>query len=202
MGNPDTGIQRNAGLPTDPEYDERSNNKGQELKRDIVPTSVERKMREDDFIVSKTDLKGRITYGNRIFIEFSGYSEQELLGSQHNIVRHPDMPRAVFKLLWDTIQAGRECFAYVKNMARDGSYYWVLANVTPSCDADGRVIGYLSVRRKPKDESIQFISGLYRAMREAEERAGARDAIAASTRILADLLAEKALSYDEFILSI
>jgi len=79
-------------------------------------------MREDDFIVSKTDLKGRITYGNRIFIEFSGYAESELVGSQHNIIRHPDMPRGVFKFLWDTIQAKEECCAYVKNMAKDGSF--------------------------------------------------------------------------------
>ena len=79
----------------------------------IAPTQQERVMREQDFLVSKTDLKGRITYGNRIFIEFSGYSEAELLGKQHNIVRHPDMPRGVFKFLWDTIQQKRECFAYV-----------------------------------------------------------------------------------------
>ncbi len=80
-------------------------------------------MREDDFIVSKTDLKGRITYCNRIFIEFSGYSEAELLGAQHNIVRHPDMPRGVFQFLWDTLGQKTECFAYVKNMCRDGAFY-------------------------------------------------------------------------------
>ncbi len=88
------------------------------MKRSITPTSVERVMREDDFIVSMTDPKGRITYGNRTFIEFSGYSEAELLGSQHNIIRHPDMPRAVFKLLWDKIQSREECFAYVKTCPR------------------------------------------------------------------------------------
>ena len=79
------------------------------MKRAIQPTSIERKMRETDFIVSKTNPKGIIfTYGNPIFIEFSGYTEAELLGSQHNIIRHPDMPRAAFKLAWDTIQSGRE----------------------------------------------------------------------------------------------
>lgn len=171
------------------------------MKRDITPTSVEKVMRDDDFIVSKTDLKGRITYGNRIFIEFSGYTDKELIGTQHNIIRHPDMPRAVFKLLWDTIQAKRECNAYVKNMARDGSFYWVIANVTPSYDLEGRHIGYLSVRRKPKDEAVRFISDLYRTMAEAERQAGARDAIAASTKILTDFLAEKDTSYDEFVLS-
>ncbi|MDD5389396.1 MAG: PAS domain-containing protein [Gallionellaceae bacterium] len=172
------------------------------MKNPITPTSVERVMREDDFIVSKTDLKGRITYGNRIFIEFSGYSEQELLGSQHNIIRHPDMPRAVFKLLWDTIQAGRECNAYVKNLAKDGSFYWVFTNVTPSFDRDGKITGYFSVRRKPKAAGMKTAEGLYRAMLEAERRAGARDAIATSTKILTDLLAEKGMSYDELVLAI
>ena len=102
------------------------------MKRAITPTAVERVMREDDFIISLTDTKGRITYGNRIFIEFSGYTEDELLGTQHNIIRHPDMPRSVFKLLWDKIQAKEECFAYVKNMSKDGSFYWVFANITPT----------------------------------------------------------------------
>lgn len=168
----------------------------------IQPTSVEKVMREDDFIVSKTDLKGRITYGNRIFIEFSGYVEDELIGAQHNIIRHPDMPRAVFKLLWDTIQAGNECFAFVKNMAKDGSFYWVFANVTPSFDADGKITGYLSVRRKPKPTAIEAVSKLYAAMLAAEKQAGSRDAIAASSRILTDLLSERGLSYEEFILSL
>ena len=172
------------------------------MKPQITPTSVERKMRDDDFIVSKTDLKGRITYGNRIVLEFSGYSEPELLGTQHNIIRHPDMPRAVFKLLWDTIQAKRECDAYVKNMAKDGSFYWVFANVTPNFDREGNVIGYFSVRRKPKASGVTTAAGLYRAMLDAERNAGSKDAISASSRILTDLLAEKGLSYDELVLAI
>lgn len=172
------------------------------MKHPTTPSSVERQMREDDFIVSKTDLKGRITYGNRIFIEFSGYSEAELLGAQHNIIRHPDMPRAVFKLLWDTIQTKRECNAYVKNMAKDGSFYWVFANVTPSFDRDGNVTGYFSVRRKPKASGVKTVTDLYRVMLEAERRAGAKDAMGVSTRILTDLLAEKGLSYDELVLAI
>jgi PAS domain S-box-containing protein len=168
----------------------------------IKPTSVEKVMREDDFIVSKTDPKGRITYGNRIFIEYSGYSASELLGAQHNIIRHPDMPRAVFKLLWDTIQARQECFAYVKNMAKDGSFYWVFANVTPSFDDSGKLLGYYSVRRKPKASAVKAIADLYRAMVEAEARAGARDAMAASGKLLTDLLRDKRASYDAFILSL
>lgn len=172
------------------------------MKRSITPTSVERVMREEDFIVSTTDTKGRITYGNRIFIEFSGYSEAELLGSQHNIIRHPDMPRAVFQLLWDTIQNKEECFAYVKNMSKDGGFYWVFTNVTPTFDLAGNITGYISVRRKPKLSGIQTVTGLYAAMLEAERKAGPANAIDASTRILTDLLKEKGLSYDELILAI
>ena len=170
--------------------------------RNIIPSQNEKVMREDDFLVSRTDLKGKLTYGNQIFIEYSGYSEAELLGQQHNIVRHPDMPRGVFKLLWDTLQEKREIFAYVKNMSKDGSFYWVFANVTPSLDAQGQVEGYFSVRRKPSAAAVKTASDLYRAMLAAENQAGARDAIAASTKILSDLLAEKGMSYDELVLAI
>ena len=172
------------------------------MKQKITPTSVEKVMRDDDFIVSKTDPKGRIIYGNRIFVEFSGWSESELIGAQHNIIRHPDMPRAVFKLLWDTIQGGQECNAYVKNMAKDGSFYWVFANVTPSHDKDGKNIGFFSVRRKPKPSALKTVADLYRAMLDAEQRAGPRDAIAASSRILTQLLTEKGMSYEELVLAI
>lgn len=172
------------------------------MKNSVTPTTVEKVMRESDFIVSKTDLKGRITYGNRVFIEFSGYSEQELLGTQHNIIRHPDMPRAVFKLLWDTIAAGNECNAYVKNLAKDGSFYWVFANVTPEWDAAGGIVGYYSVRRKPKASGVKTVTELYRAMLAEEQRAGSRDAMAASTQVLTNLLSEKGMSYGELVLAI
>jgi PAS domain S-box-containing protein len=169
------------------------------MKNPIQPTSVEKVMRDNDFIVSKTDTKGRITYGNEIFMEFSGYSESELLGAQHNIIRHPDMPRGVFKFLWDTIATGKEIFAYVKNMAKDGSYYWVFANVTPDYDANGNIIGYLSVRRAPKRSAVNVVDGLYKAMLDAERKAGPRDACDASIGLLVGILTEKGLSYDELI---
>jgi PAS domain S-box-containing protein len=172
------------------------------MKRAITPTQVERVMREEDFIVSMTDQKGRITYGNRIFIEFSGYSEVELIGTQHNIIRHPDMPRAVFQLLWDKIQMGDECFAYVKNMSKDGGFYWVFANVTPTFDHAGKITGYLSVRRKPKLSGIQTVTGLYAAMLAEEKKVGPANAIAAATKLLVDVLNEKGLSYDELVLAI
>lgn len=172
------------------------------MKRDITPTSVEKVMREDDFIVSMTDTKGRITYGNRIFIEFSGYGEDELIGTQHNIIRHPDMPRAVFQLLWDKISNKEECSAYVKNMAKDGSFYWVFTNVTPVFNPKGEITGYFSVRRKPKASGVKTASEVYRLMLEAEKKAGPANAIAAATKILVNILTEKGLSYDELVLAI
>lgn len=172
------------------------------MKYKVEPTSREKLMREDDFIVSKTDLKGRITYGNETFIEFSGYSESELLGAQHNIIRHPDMPRGVFKFLWDTIATGKEVFAYVKNLAKDGSFYWVFANVTPDFGSDQNIVGYMSVRRAPSREAIKVIDGLYREMLVVEQKAGARDACRASLELLTQVLKEKGLSYEELILAI
>ncbi len=172
------------------------------MKYKVQPSTREKLMREEDFIVSKTDLKGRITYGNRVFIEFSGYSEQELLGSQHNIIRHPDMPRGVFKFLWDTLAAEKECFAYVKNMAKDGSFYWVFANVTPSYDPAGGVDGYFSVRRAPGRAAVDVIADIYRAMLAEEHKAGPRDAMAASLDWLGGALAQKGTSYEEFVLSL
>jgi len=175
---------------------------GVKMDLQITPTSVERVMREEDFIVSMTDLKGKITYGNRIFIEFSGYSEAELLGADHNIVRHPDMPRAIYKLLWDKIQSREECFVYTKDLAKDGSFSWVFTNVTPTFDPAGNMTGYFSVRRKPKPSGVKVMSEIYRTMLETENRAGTSNAIAASTKILTDILKEKGLSYEEFVLAI
>ncbi|MCB4359885.1 PAS domain-containing protein [Quatrionicoccus australiensis] len=172
------------------------------MKRKIEPTTVERSMREDDFIVSKTTAKGIITYGNPIFIEFSGYTEAELLGTQHNIVRHPDMPRAAFKLAWDTIESGREFFGYVKNMAKDGSFYWVFTHITPDFDRNKRIVGYTSVRRCPRRDAISKIEPVYRQMLAAESAAGARDAIAAGTKVLLDLLQQTGMSYEELVFSL
>ncbi len=168
-----------------------------------IPTLNERVLKDEDFIVSKTDLRGLITYGNRVFIGISGYEESELLGAPHNILRHPDMPRTVFKLLWDTIQAGREINAYVKNLAKDGSFYWVFANVTPSFDDRGALSGYYSVRRKPKAGAIQAFTGIYQAMLEAERRAGGgQEGMKASKALLDHTLQEKGVSYDEFVLGV
>ena len=159
-------------------------------------------MREGDFIVSKTDTRGIITYGNPIFIEFSGYTEQELLGSQHNIIRHPDMPRSAFKLAWETIEAGKEFFGYIKNMSKDGGFYWVFTHITPDFGPGGKIVGYYSVRRCPTRSAIEAIEPVYRQMLAAEKAAGAREAIAAGTRVLTDLLASSGMTYEQLVFSL
>jgi PAS domain S-box-containing protein len=172
------------------------------MKNPVSPTDREKVMRDDDYIVSKSDEKGRVIYGNRIFIEFSGYTEAELLGTQHNIIRHPDMPRGVFKLLWDTIQAKEECNAFVKNLSKDGSFYWVFANITPDFGAQGTIVGYTSVRRKASAEGIKQCAEIYRQMLHIERQAGPREACAASQKYLDELLAQQKISYAEFVLAL
>jgi PAS domain S-box-containing protein len=155
-------------------------------------------MREDDFIVSKTDLQGRITYVNKIFMDMSEYSEDELLGKPHNFIRHLEMPKGIFKLLWEMIKNKDEIFAFVLNKTKNSNAYWVYANVTPSLDENGRVIGYYSVRRQPNEKALEIIKPLYAQMLKAEQNGG----IDASIKILTNLLKEKGVSYNEFIISI
>lgn len=123
-------------------------------------------------IVSRTDLAGVITHANDAFVELSGYSREELIGAPHSILRHPDMPRAAFKDLWETLQAGRKWNGYVKNLRRDGACYWVYATALPNV-RDGKVVGYSSVRRKPSRRRIEALLPLYRQWLDAEAEAEA-----------------------------
>jgi PAS domain S-box-containing protein len=168
----------------------------------IRPTSVERTFPEDDLIVSKTDLKGIITYANKTFLDVALYSEEEILGQPHNIIRHPDMPRCVFKLLWDTIQSGTEIFAYVKNMSRNGDHYWVFAHVTPTFNAAKEITGYHSNRRKPQRQQVQYFDALYRKLKQEEDKhPDWKQGMALATEILLQAVAAKNMKYDQFILS-
>jgi PAS domain S-box-containing protein len=159
-----------------------------------TPTSQENQVHADAFLVSKTDTKGKITYCNKSFMEIAKLREQDLLGKPHNIIRHPDMPRLIFKLLWGKIQKDEEIFAYVKNLSADGSFYWVYANITASKDKNGTTIGYYSVRRKPNPKALDIIIPLYKKFLELEKMGG----IEASERYLNELLQEKGVNYDEF----
>lgn len=160
-------------------------------------------MGDNDIIVSKTSLKGRITYGNDVFCEIADYRTKDVMNAPHSILRHPDMPRCVFKLLWDRIQAGEEIFAYVVNRGNKGDHYWVLAHVTPSFDESGTIMGYHSNRRKPTKAALEVIKGLYRDLKAAESSASnPKDGMQKGTELLNKILDEKGVSYDEFILSL
>jgi PAS domain S-box-containing protein len=167
-------------------------------------TGRERTFADDEVIVSKTDLKGKIVYANRVFLRLAGMSEKEALGAPHSIVRNPNMPRCVFKLLWDTIQNGKEIFAYVVNRSMNGDHYWVFAHVTPSRDSSGNIIGYHSNRRTPDRRILdQAIVPLYRTLLQEEERhPNRKDGMQSSFNMLVNLLAEKKVGYDEFIFSL
>jgi len=165
----------------------------------ITPIKKERYFEQNTLLVTKTDLKGKITYANRAFIDIVGIDENILIGSPHNIIRHPDMPKIIFKLLWAYLQDKKEIHAYVKNICADGSYYWVMANVTPSYDSKNKnkVVGYHSSRRAPKKEALAIIEPLYKKLLQSEKNGG----ITASEKIINTLLKDKGISYDEFILS-
>jgi len=162
----------------------------------IVATNKETSFEPDVILVTKTNLKGIITYANRPFMQTVAMDEDTLIGAPHNIIRHPDMPKIIFKYLWSYLQSGQEIHAYVKNICSDGSFYWVLANVTPSY-IGGKVIGYHSARRKPTPQSLDIIIPLYKELLAAEKSGGMN----ASEKIINKILEEKGMNYDEFILS-
>ncbi|HAM72577.1 MAG TPA: chemotaxis protein [Verrucomicrobiales bacterium] len=174
-----------------------------ETKRPVQQSGQEIHFDPEEFIVSKTDLRGVITYANDVFMRVSGYSEGELIGQPHNIIRHPEMPGCVFKLAWDTLKSGREIFAYVVNMARNGGHYWVFAHLTPSFDAAGGCIGYHSNRRAPAADAIPKVRKLYALLRAEEARHVERvKGVAAGHALLTRMLAEQGVSYDEFVWSL
>lgn len=173
------------------------------MKPGITPNNTEKRLSDEDFIVSKTDISGRITYANRIFMEIAGYPEHELLGVQHNIIRHPDMPRGVFRFMWNTLKAGNEFFGFAKNLCADGGFYWVFANITPDYDRDGNLQGYYSVRRNPPRSAVDALIPVYKEMLAIEKRCSVREAPDKSLEYLFDVVMQSgAKSYDSFALSL
>lgn len=165
-----------------------------------TPTGRAITFAEHELIVSKTDLTGKITYANDVFQKVSGYSAAELVGAPHSILRHPAMPRAVFKLLWDTIEARQEVFAYVLNMAKNGDHYWVFAHVTPSVDLTGALVGYHSNRRQPHADAVAKVEPLYAQLLDIERRVPDRKAsVAAGVAALTATLTQAGLSYGQFV---
>lgn len=170
------------------------------MRAAIAPSGVEKTFRPDQIIVSKTDPQGRLTYVNGLFVEISGYPEHELIGQPHNVIRHPAMPRTVFRLLWDRISSGQEIFAYVMNLSADGGHYWVLAHVTPTFGPSGDIVGYHSNRRTASRSALDRITGLYATLLAEEQRHDhTPTAIAAGMELLDATLAEVGMTYDEFV---
>ena len=130
------------------------------MRVNMPVTGVERIMRDGEFIVSRTDTRGIITYANPYFYEISGFTEAEIIGAPHNIVRHPDMPPEAFKDLWDTLAAGKSWTGYVKNRCKNGDHYWVVANATPIFE-NGQITGYLSMRSRPDRAAVEAVSKVY-----------------------------------------
>ncbi len=169
----------------------------------VSPTGKERFFGENELIVSKTDLKGRITYANEVFLRIADYTEAEVLGQPHSMIRNPEMPRCVFKLLWETVESGREIFAYVVNMTKFGDHYWVFAHVTPTFDKNGKIVGYHSNRRVPNRESVDAIKELYAMLLKEEARhSDARKGMLAAYDLLVKILGEKGVEYGEFVFSV
>ena len=137
------------------------------MRTNLPVTQNEIVMRDDQMIVSKTDLKGQITYINRDFLDISGFTEAELIGQPHNIVRHPDMPSEAYADLWRTLKAERPWIGLVKNRCKNGDYYWVEAHATPLYE-NGQVVGYMSVRKKPNRATIDATDAIYRQFREGK----------------------------------
>lgn len=168
--------------------------------RDITPINVENTFGEDEIIVSKTDLKGRITYVNDLFCKLAEMPEREALGSPHSIIRHPDMPRTIFYMLWQQIQEKKEIFAYVKNMSMSGKFYWVFAHVTPTISEADEVVGYHSSRRSVPKHNIEVVTDLYQKIRAVEKKHDNRkEGMEAGVSFVSNLLQQKGITYDEFV---
>lgn len=154
------------------------------------PTEIEREVRNVDLIVSKSDAEGNITYMNPMFIKISGYSQGELMETPHAILRHPDMPQVIFKYLWENIKEGKDVVAFVKNLCKDGAFYWVLATVKVAKNPDGSFRNYMSTRKCITDGAKTKVGALYTKLLELEKN----DGIEASQSALSEFLSENGVT--------
>jgi PAS domain S-box-containing protein len=155
----------------------------------------ELKLNQSDLIVSKTNLEGEITYANPSFTKISGYRSRELMDQNHNIIRHPDMPKALFAYIWKELKSGKELYAFVKNLTKDGSFYWVFAYMVPDYNDKGKIIGYHSERRAPNPKAIAEISILYEQIKQIE----IREDLEAGLAHLKNVASQRAKNYDNYI---
>ncbi len=154
---------------------------------------------QEDLLISRTDPNGVITQCNDIFVKMSGWNKEELLGSNHNIIRHPDMRQVIFKMAWDHIKNNKEFYGYFKNLRKDGGYYWVFAYITAEVDSNGVTTGYASYRRFTPQEAIEAISPIYKILCLAEEQGG----VISSEPLFTHYLEKAGFgSYDKFIVDV
>ena len=166
----------------------------------LVLTGHERTFNQSEMIVSKTDPRGIMTYVNHTFVDISGYTEQELVGKPHSLIRHPHMPRSVFRLLWDRVKSGNEIFAYVMNRCKNGDHYWVFANASPMFNSQRQVIGYNSNRRLPRPQAITAVTPLYAKLLQIEQAHSNNAAgLEASKAALHQTIADLGIDYEEFV---
>lgn len=159
-----------------------------------APIDVEHEVTPIDMIVSKSDEEGNITYTNPIFMKISGYNKGELLDQPHSILRHPDMPKVIFKYLWDNLKEGREVHAFVKNLCKNGEFYWVLAQVRVAINPDGSFRNYVSTRKHVLPKAKKAISDVYANLLAIEKSEGDE----ASGAALMSFLEENSVTPDTF----
>ena len=166
-------------------------------------TGREITFKEQEVLTSKTDMRGMITYANEDFCRVAGFDYSELHCAPHSLIRHPDMPRSVFNLMWNTIQDGREFFGYVVNRCKNGDHYWVLAHIVPDIDPESReIVGYHSTRRCPSREGVAEASKLYSAIRDAERRRPREQQVEAGVAVVHGALKEAGMSYEQWVFSL
>ncbi len=159
------------------------------------PINVEIVLDSKKTIMSKTNPKGIIEYANDYFMEICGYEEHELIGQPHNVIRHPDMPKVIFKWLWEHLLAKKNIHALVKNLAKDGRYYWVITDFDVKVDDQGEVTSLFARRKAPPRETIEIIDGLYQKLFSIEQASG----VTIAEKYLIGFLEEKGMTYNQYI---
>jgi PAS domain S-box-containing protein len=166
----------------------------------VRPTPLDREIKLDPskVIMSKTNPKGIIEYANDYFMDICGYEEYELMGQPHNVIRHPDMPKVIFKLMWERLHKGENIYALVKNLAKDGRFYWVLTSFETKYNDEGEIISHYARRKAAPGNAVFQIEKLYKTLKAIEERQNPETA----EKYFYGLLEEKGIDYDTFILKL
>lgn len=169
------------------------------MKTKKQPLDVEMNWDKDQVIISKTDLEGTILYVNAAFEAVSEYPKAKLVGESHNIIRHPDMPKVVFKKLWEALKKGENYHAIVKNLTKSGRYYWVITDFEIEKDEDGNIVGYTGRKKSISKSIIEKIQPLYKMLLDIEKKRGYE---ASELYFNAYLKEEVEKEYDDFVLDL